>query len=70
MQTSYVTDTEGNKIAIQIPIAEWKFIEEDLEKLRRKVEVMQGIKEGVLEVRKARKEGRKLQSLDDFLSEF
>jgi len=28
---------------------------------------MQGIKEGILEVRMARKNGRKLQTLDDFL---
>jgi len=38
-------------------------------KIQKTNEVLQGIKEAVLEVRKARKEGRKLQTFDDFIKE-
>lgn len=70
MNTTYLVDTEGNKIAVQIPIAEWNLMEEEMQKLRKKIEVLQGIKDAVLEVKTARKEGKKLQTLDDFLNEF
>ncbi len=70
MNTTYLVDTEGNKIAVQIPIAEWNLMEKEMQKLRKKFEVLQGIKEAVVEVKTARKEGKKLQTLDDFLNEF
>lgn len=38
-------------------------------KQRNKEKVLQGLKEAVLEVRTARKEGRKLQTFDDFIKE-
>jgi hypothetical protein len=41
---------------------------QELGELRRKIEVLQGIKDGIIEVRKARKEKRKLQTLTDFLN--
>ncbi|WP_291721445.1 hypothetical protein [Bernardetia sp.] len=70
MNTTYLVDTEGNKIAVQIPIAEWNLMEEEIQKLRKKLEVLQGIKDAVAEVKTARQEDKKLQSLDDFLNEF
>ncbi|WP_338814680.1 hypothetical protein V9L05_05425 [Bernardetia sp. Wsw4-3y2] len=70
MNTTYLVDTEGNKIAVQIPIAEWNLIEEEMQKLRKKIEILQGIKEAVVEVKTARKSGKKLQTLNDFLNEF
>lgn len=69
MNATYLVDTEGKKIAVQIPIEEWNLIEEDLKKIRKRNEVLQGIKEAVIEVRTARKEGRKLQTFDDFINE-
>lgn len=44
-------------------------LQEQYQKLLNKVEVMQGIREGFLEVKKARKTGKSLQSLNDFLNE-
>ncbi len=38
-------------------------------KQRNKEKVLQGIKEAVLEVKQARKEGRKLQTFEDFIKE-
>ena len=38
-------------------------------KQRNKEKVFQGMKESVLEVKQARKEGRKLQTFEDFLKE-
>jgi hypothetical protein len=69
MTLQYVTNTEGVPIAVQIPLLEWEKLMQELGALRRKVEVLQGIKEGIIEVRKARKEKRKLQTLTDFLNE-
>lgn len=46
----------------------WNGLMQELGELRRKIEVLQGIKEGIIEVRKARKEKRKLQTLTDFLN--
>ncbi len=43
-------------------------LEEQYQQLRNKIEVMQGIREGLLEVKKAKKTGIPLQSLNDFLS--
>jgi hypothetical protein len=69
MTLQYVTNTEGVPVAVQIPLLEWEKLMQELGELRRKIEVLQGIKEGIIEVRKARKEKRKLQTLTDFLNE-
>jgi hypothetical protein len=68
MTLQYVTNTEGVPVAVQIPLLEWEKLMQELGELRRKIEVLQGIKEGIIEVRKARKEKRKLQTLTDFLN--
>ena len=44
-------------------------LQEQYQKLLNKIEVLQGIREGFLEVKKARKTGTPLQSLNDFLDE-
>ncbi len=68
MTLQYVTNTEGVPVAVRIPLLEWEKLMQELGELRRKIEVLQGIKEGIIEVRKARKEKRKLQTLTDFLN--
>lgn len=69
MKTTYLVDTEGKKIAVQIPIEEWKLVEEDLKKIRKKNEILKELKESIIEVRTAHKEGRKLKTIEDFLDE-
>lgn len=68
MNLQYITDTKGNKSAVQLPIKEWKKIQKDLgelERLRNKklfltelaeaVEEMKQIKEGRIQARNAEK---------------
>lgn len=38
-------------------------------KQRNKEKVLQGIKEAILEIKQAKKEGRQLQTFDDFIKE-
>ncbi|WP_375562508.1 hypothetical protein ACE193_08165 [Bernardetia sp. OM2101] len=44
MNTTYLVDTEGNKIAVQIPIAEWNLIEKEMQKLRKKLKLVRILK--------------------------
>lgn len=66
MNLQYITDTKGNKNAVQLPMKEWEQIQKDLgelERLRNKklfltelaeaVEEMKLIKEGKKQARKA-----------------
>lgn len=69
MNATYLVDTEGNKIAVQIPIEEWELLEKEIKKIQKRNEILQGIKEAVVEVRMARKKGKKLQTFDDFINE-
>ena len=69
MKTTYLVDTEGKKIAVQIPIEEWKLVEEDLKRIKKKNEILKELKESIIEVRTAQKEGRKLKTIEDFLDE-
>ncbi|MEN9613153.1 MAG: hypothetical protein RLZZ628_3967 [Bacteroidota bacterium] len=66
---SYVTDIAGNPIAVLVPIQDWLAIQKEHEETKRKLEILQGIQSALQEVRQAKKENRKLQSLSDFLNE-
>ena len=66
---NYITDTSGNQIAVQIPINDWLVFQQEYEEIKRKLEILQGIRDALREVHQARKEKRKLQSLSDFLNE-
>ena len=69
MNISYLVDKEGKRIAVQISIDEWKKVVEEFKKIQKTNEILQGLKEAFLEVKQAKKEGRKLQTLEDFLKE-
>ena len=69
MNVSYLVDKEGKRIAVQIPIDEWKKVVEEFKKTQKTNETLQGLKEAFLEVRTAQKEGRQLKTLEDFLNE-
>ena len=66
---NYITDTSGNQIAVQIPINDWLVFQQEYQEIKRKLEILQGIRDALMEVHQARKEKRKLQSLSDFLNE-
>lgn len=65
----YMVDENGDKTSVLVPIKTWDKINADYSKLQNKLKVLTGIKEGLAEVRDAKKSGKKLQTLKDFLLE-
>jgi hypothetical protein len=61
----YIVDNLGNKVSVIVPYMDW----EKMQKLINKMEILQGIKEGMLEIKKSAKKGRKMQTLTEFLDE-
>lgn len=72
MNLQYITDTEGHKSAVQLPMKDWEQIQKDLdelERLRNKKLFMTELAEAVEEM-KLIKEGKKqARNAEDFLNE-
>ncbi len=69
LDLNYITDATGKQIAVQIAMSDWLLFQKQFQEFKQKLEVLQGIKDALKEVDDAKKEGRELQSLKDFLSE-
>ncbi|MCF8465339.1 MAG: hypothetical protein K9G41_10880 [Flavobacteriales bacterium] len=65
----YIVDDAGKKKSVIIPFEEWKKQRKKLDELQNKLDVFQTITEGVSEVKDARKKGKELKNLSDFLDE-
>jgi hypothetical protein len=65
----YMVDEKGDKTSILVPLKTWQKINDDYTKLQNKLKVLLGIKAGFTEVREAKRAGKKLQTLKDFLRE-
>jgi hypothetical protein len=65
----YMVDEKGEKTSVLVPLKTWEKINQDYHKLQNKLNVLTGIKDGLNEVRDAKKSGKKLQTLKDFLRE-
>ena len=65
----YIIDENGDKTSVLVPLKTWEKINQDYSKLQNKLTVLTGIKEGLAEVRSAKKSGEVLQNLKDFLHE-
>ena len=65
----YVIDEKGNKSSVLVSISTWDDLNGKYNKLLKKVQILTGIKKGLNEVIEARKSGKKLQTLKDFLDE-
>lgn len=65
----YVVDNKGIKTSVIVPFEKWEKINKDYHKLQNKFKILLAIQDGVGEIKDARKEGVKLQSLSDFLNE-
>ncbi|MEO6229585.1 MAG: hypothetical protein ABJB11_04245 [Ferruginibacter sp.] len=65
----YMVDEKGDKTSVLVPLKTWERINQNYNKLQNKLKVLTGIKEGFNEVKEARKSGRKLQTLKDFMRE-
>lgn len=62
-------DENGDKTSVLVPLKTWEKLNQDYSKLQNKLKVLTGIKEGLAEVRDAKKSGKNLQMLKDFLRE-
>ena len=65
----YLLNDEGVKNAVVLPFGKWEMMTTRYRKLRTKYNVLLGIQDSMKEIRQAAKQGRKLQTLDEFLSE-
>jgi hypothetical protein len=65
----YMVNEEGTKTFVLVPIKVWQKINADYQKLQNKLNVLLSIKSGIAEVKAAKKSGKPLQTLKDFLRE-
>ena len=65
----FIIDNEGHKKSVIVPFKQWEDLNQRYEKLSAKVQILTGIQEAMKEVENARKTGKKLQTLTDFLNE-
>ena len=62
-------DENGEKTSVLVPLKTWEKMNHEYTKLQNKLKVLTGLREGLKEVKDARKNGSKLQTLNDFLRE-
>ena len=65
----YMIDEKGTATSVIVPLKAWDKLNQDYLKLQNKMKVLTGIRAGLSEVIIAKKSGKKLQSLNDFLRE-
>ncbi len=65
----YMVDEKGDKTSVLVPLKTWEKINQEYLNLQNKLKVLTGLKQGLRDVKEARKSGKKLQSLKDFLRE-
>jgi len=63
----YITDDNGNRTSVLVPVKVWEELNTNYEKLQAKLAILNGIREGLKEVKKGKQSGKKLQTLKDFL---
>jgi hypothetical protein len=63
----YIVDASGQKTSVLVPVKVWEDLNTNYQKLQNKLLVLISVKEGLQEVKGARKSKRKLQTLKDFL---
>ena len=65
----YIIDKNGDKTSVLVPVKTWEKMHKDYTRLQNKLKILTGIKNGFMEVREAKRTGKKLQTLKDFLRE-
>jgi hypothetical protein len=63
----YIVDEQGRKTTVLVPVELWETLNNDYGMLQKKLQILSGIQNGLKEVKEARKTGKKLQTLKDFL---
>jgi hypothetical protein len=62
----YIVDEKGQKTSVLIPVKVWEDLNNNYQKLQKKLNVFSNIQAGLKEVQAARKNGKQLQTLKDF----
>jgi len=65
----YIVDHKGVKTSVIVPFNEWEKINADYKKLQNKLDVLLAIKDGLGEIKDAKKKYEEFQTLSDFLNE-
>jgi tRNA/tmRNA/rRNA uracil-C5-methylase (TrmA/RlmC/RlmD family) len=65
----YIIDDKGQKTSVLVPVKTWDELNQNYDKLNKKLTILTGIQQGLAEVKENRKKGKSLQTLSDFLSE-
>jgi hypothetical protein len=65
----YMVDENGHKTSVLVPLKTWEKINWEYSRLENKLNVLLGLKNALAEVEVAKKSGKKLQTLKDFLRE-
>lgn len=63
----YIVDDHGVRRSVIVPVTKWEKLQDDYRKLQNKLDVFTAVREGVAEVKAAKKHGGELQLLTDFL---
>lgn len=63
----YIVDNSGHKTSVLVPVKVWEDLNTNYQKLQKKLDILNSINVGLAEVRQAKKTGRKLQTLKEFL---
>ena len=67
--TQYLNDGNGQPMTVQLPIADWEKVLGKLRKYEQAMKLKSDLKEGLSQVRNAKQDSDKAQTLDEFLSE-
>lgn len=65
----YIVDNNGAKTSVVVPLKTWDKINTDYKKLQEKLSIFKSIRRGIREIREAKKNGKELENLSDFLNE-
>jgi hypothetical protein len=66
---TYITDDNGKKTSVLVPVKTWENLNEKYKKLNKKLAILTGVQQGFSEVKESKTNGQSLQILSDFLSE-
>jgi hypothetical protein len=65
----YIVDENGDKTSVLVPIKTWEKVNDDFIKIQNKLRILTGIKSSLSEIKEAKRLGKKLQTLNNFLNE-
>ncbi len=68
-EIQYYTDSKGNKISVIVSFKQWQKLNARLAILENKLKVFKSVREGIKEVKEARKSNQKLETLSELINE-